>query len=80
MVFLDESGSSDQIDINRMVFLDLLVRWSTIRKVDPDRAQKVGGRPGPGLVLPPLCSRVFWSLLDDRKLRDTLISLCKPDM
>ena len=50
-------------------------------------AQKVGGRPGlsggrlgRGPVLPPLRSRSFWSLLDDRKLRGTLISLCKPDV
>ena len=39
-----------------------------------------GGRPGPGPVRPPLPSRGFWSLLDGRKLRSALISLCNPDM
>ena len=41
---------------------------------------KGGGRPGPGPVLPPLRSRGFWSLLDGRKLRGALISICNPDM
>ena len=31
-----ESGSSDQTDINRMVFVDPLGRWSIIREVDHD--------------------------------------------
>ena len=34
----------------------------------------------PGPVRPPLPSRGFWSLLDGRKLRGPLISLCNPDM
>ena len=80
IVFLDESGPSDQTDINRTVFLDPLGRWSTIREVDPHWSPKEGGRPGPGPVLPPLRFRGFWSLLDDRKLRDTLMSLCTPGM
>jgi len=31
-----ESGSSDQTDINRTVFLDPLGRWSMIREVGSD--------------------------------------------
>jgi len=45
IVFSDESGPSDQTDINRTVFLDPLGRWSTIRKVDHDWWKKVGGCP-----------------------------------
>jgi len=41
----------------------------------------IGGRaPWLGPVRPPLRSRGFWSLLDDRKLHGTLISLCKPNV
>jgi len=39
-----------------------------------------GGRPGPGPFRPLPSSRGFWSLLDGRKLRGALISLCNPDM
>ena len=36
IVFSDESGPSDQTDINRTVFLGPLGRWSTIREVEAD--------------------------------------------
>ena len=41
-----ESGPSDQTDINRMIFLNPLGRWSMIPEKESDWAQKVGGRPG----------------------------------
>ena len=44
------------------------------------RPGKGGGRPGPSLFRPLLSFRGFWSLLDGRKLRGVLISLCNPDM
>ena len=58
----NEYGPSDQTDLNRTVFLNLLGWWSIIHEAEPVR------------------SRGFWSLLDHRKLRGTLISLCKPDV
>jgi len=74
-------------DLNHMVFLDPQRRWSTIRETCPEwslgqgrRPRGDGGRPAPGPVRPPVRNRGFWSLLDDRKLAHTLISLCKPDM
>ena len=83
----NERGSSDQTDLNRTVFLNPLRRWSIIREAEPDcmrhlggRSRGDGGRPVPGPARPPIRSRGFWRLLDDRKLRDTLISLCKPDV
>jgi len=83
----NERGSSDQTDLNRMVFLDPLGRWSIICEVECDwplevggRQRGEGGRPAPGPDRPPVRSRGFWSLLDDRKLRGMLISLCKPNM
>ena len=82
-----ESGPSDQTDIDWTVIVDPLGRWSNIPKESPDwtlaeggRPGKEGGRPVPVSSRPPLRSRGFWSLLDDRKLRGTLISLCKPDV
>ena len=82
-----ESGPSDQTDINRIVFLDPLGQWSMIREVESDwpkhqggRPRGEGGRPVPEPARLPVRSRGLWSLLDDRKLRVTLISLCKPDM
>jgi len=82
-----ESRPSDQTDINRTVFLDPLGRWSMIREVERDwpkhqggRPTGEGGRPVPEPARLPIRSRGFWSLLDDRKLRGTLISLCKTDM
>jgi len=36
IVLLNEYGSSDQTDINRMVFLDPLGRWSMICEVERD--------------------------------------------
>ena len=36
IVFLDESGPSDQTDIDRVVFLEVLGRWSMIREVEAD--------------------------------------------
>jgi len=83
----NERGPSDQTDLNRMVFLNPLGRWSIIREAEPDWLRHLGGRPRgeggrlvPGPTRPPVRSRVFWSLLDDRKLCGTLISLCKPDV
>jgi len=32
----NECGPSDQTDLNRMVFLDPLGRWSIIREAGPD--------------------------------------------
>ena len=70
-----------------LCFLDPIGRWRSPERKSPDWAQqvggrprKLGGRPGPGPVLPPLRSRGFWSLLDGRKLRGALISLSNPDM
>ena len=50
---------------------------------DPARGGRpghLGGRPGPGPFRPLFSSRGFWSVLDGRKLRGALISLCNPDM
>ena len=87
IVLSDESGPSDQTDIDWTVILDPLGRWSMIPEVDSDWAPQEGGRPSPlgglpgqGPVLPLLRSRGFWSLLDGRKLHGSLISLCNPDM
>jgi len=41
----NEYGPSDQTDINRMVFLDPLGGWSTIREVERDWLRHLGGRP-----------------------------------
>jgi len=83
----NEHGPSDKTDLNCMVFLNPLGRWSTIHEVGPDWPRHLGGRPrgkgghpAPGSARPPVRSRGFWSLLDDRKLVHTLISLCKPDV
>jgi len=77
----------DQTDIDWIVILDPLGRWSVVYEESPDwslaggrRPGPQGGRPGPGPVRPPLRSCGFWSLLDGRKLRGALISLCNPDM
>ena len=75
-----ESRLSDRTDINRTVFLDPLGRWSIIREIDRDWWKYLGGRPVPEPARLPVRSRGFWSLLDDRKLRSTLISLCNPDV
>jgi len=77
----------DQTDIDWTVILDPLGRWNIICEKSPDWSTEgggcpgpQGGRPGPGPFRPPLCSRGFWSLLDGRKLRGALLSLCNPDM
>ena len=64
-----------------------LGRWRVIPEESPiwtpsqgGRPRKEGGHPSSGPFWPLLPSRGFWSLLDDRKLRGMLISLCKPDM
>ena len=75
-----ESGPLGQTDIDWTVILDPLGRWSNIPKESPDWTLCEGGRPVPEPSRLPVRSRGFWSLLDDRKLRDTLISLCKPDV
>ena len=36
IVFSDEFGPSDQIDIDRVVFLEVLGRWSMIHEVEAD--------------------------------------------
>ena len=70
-----------------MVSLDPLGRWSVIREVGRVWAELlgghprgVGGHPAPGPDRLPVHSRGFWGLLDGRKLRGALISLCNPDM
>ena len=70
----------DQTDIDWTVILDPLGQWSVVREKSSDWHPGGGGRPGPGPFWPPLCSRGFWSLLDGRKLRGALISLCNPDV
>ena len=77
----------DQTDVDWTVILDPLGRWSLVPEKSSDwspgqggRPRGEGGRPAPGPVRLPVRSRGFWSLLDDRKLRGTLISLCKPDV
>ena len=87
IVFSDESGPSNQTNIDRVVFLEVLGRWSMIRDVEADWLLQLGGhprdlgrRPAPGPDRPPVRSRGFWSLLDGRKLCGMLISLCKPDV
>ena len=77
----------DQTDIDWTVILDPLGRWSLVREKSPDWNPEGAGalvlRTGALGQAPfglPVRSRGFWSLLDDRKLRDTLISLCKPDV
>ena len=77
----------DQTDIDWTVILDPLGRWSLVpeksSKTNPGqggRPRGEGGRPAPGPVRVPVRSRGFWSLLDDRKLRSTLIYLCKPNV
>ena len=69
----NERGPSDQTNLNRMVFLNPLGRWSIIREIERDWPQEVGGRPVgqggrpvSGPVSPPLRSHGFWSLLDVR--------------
>ena len=66
IAFSDESGPSDQTDLNRVVFLDPLGRWSIIRKAEPDWPPEVGGRPRgeggrlvPRPARPPVRSRGF---------------------
>ena len=66
-----ESGPLDQTDIDRVVFLNPLGRWNIIPEVDSDwgsgqggRLGRLGGRPVPGPVRPPVRSGGFWSLLD----------------
>ena len=83
----NERGPSDQTDLNRMVFLNPLGWWSIICEAEPDWPRQQsghlrgeGGRPAPWPARPPVRSRGFWSLLDDRKLPHMLISLCKPDL
>ena len=60
----NERGSSDQTDLNRMVFLDPQRLWSIILETEPDwflyRAGALGGRAGAlpssplGLVFVPV--------------------------
>ena len=65
----NERGPLDQTDLNRMVFLNPLGRWSIIREAGPDWPSHLGGRPrgragalspGPlGLPFVPVASGVF---------------------
>jgi len=66
IILPSEYGPSDQIDINRTVFLDPLGRWSMIREVERDWPRGQGGRPAPGPDRPPIRSSGFWTLLDFR--------------
>jgi len=63
IVPLNEYGPSDQNDLNRMVFLNPLGRWSVIRETEPDWPRQQGGCPVPGPARPPARSRGFWTLL-----------------
>ena len=67
----NEYGPLDEIDLNRMVFLNPLGRWSLIRETEFDwlsgqggRPREEGGRPAPRSAWPPIRSRGFWTLLD----------------
>jgi len=55
----NEYGPSDQTDLNRMLFLNPLGRWSMIREAEPDWLSGHGGRPAPGSARPPARSRGF---------------------
>ena len=66
IVLPNECGSSDQTDLNSIVFLNPLGRWSMIREEEPDwlsgqgkRPRGEGGRPAPGSAWPPARSRGF---------------------
>jgi len=83
----NERRPSDETDLNRTVFLNPFGRWIIICEAEPDWLPEDGGRPRgegggpvPGPARPPVRSRGFWTLLDERKLAHTLISLCKPDV
>ena len=87
IVPLGEREPLDQTDIDWTVILDPLGQWSVVCEESPDWHPTEGRRPGPqgerpglGPFRPLLRSRGFWSLLDGRKLRGALISLCNPDM
>jgi len=67
----NEYVPSDQTNLNRMVSLNPLDRWSIIRETKPDwlralggRPRGEGGRPALGPAWPPARSRGFWTLLD----------------
>jgi len=71
IVLPSEYGPSDQTDINRTIFLDLLGRWTMIREVGCDwprgqggRPRGEGGRPALRPVRSPVRSRGFWTLLE----------------
>ena len=58
--------SSDQTDLNHMVFLNPLGRWSIIHEAGTDWPpgqggcpRGEGGCPTPGPARPPVCSRGF---------------------
>jgi len=58
----NERGLSDQTDLNRMVFLNPLGRWSIIHEAEPDSLLEQGGALplGPlGLSFVPMASGVF---------------------
>jgi len=62
----NERGPLEKTDLNRMVFLNHLGRWSIIREVGPDwprqqgkRPRGEGGRPAPGPARPLVRSRGF---------------------
>jgi len=80
IVSSSEHEPLDQTDIDWTVILDPLGRWSVVCEKSPERSIEGGGRPGPGPFRPLLPSRGFSSLLDGRKLRGALISLCNSDM
>jgi len=71
IVLPNEYGPSDQTDLNRMVFLNPLGRWSMIHETQPDwlsghgrRPRGEGGRPIPEPARPPARSCGFLTLLD----------------
>ena len=64
IVLPNEYGPSDQTDINRTVFVNLLGRWSMIREVERDWPSGQGGRPAQGSARSPARSHGLWTLLD----------------
>jgi len=60
----NEYGPSDQTDLNRMLFLNPLGRWSIIHEMEPDSLRALGRHPwgdgrclAPGPAQPPAHSR-----------------------
>ena len=59
-----ERGPLDQTDIDWMVILDPLGRWSLVPEKSSNSSPTQGGRPAPEPVHLPVRSRGFWTILD----------------